>query len=356
MRRPPPSTDDDGDGLNNAIDRFALDAANGTQTVLTAGETLTWAFSQNITPPGPSGSLFNLGFTGVMADLLTPYTGLLRNDRIIAGGAAAGVLVQSVAEGSAHGTRNTQLDALQFGVMPGDDVHRFRIDTVVDNPFDAIPAPANYQNFGIYIGTGDQDHYLKLVAGHNNGPSFEVLTENMPSIVSQRYGAGIYGPNVGLTPLDTISLSMEVDVDLGRVTPSWSWTVGRTQTSAGQTFSNTGQVVQLSGDLLQAVRGDYTVTPPVPGGDAAPLPSALAIGLIGTSAGVATPFDTSWRSVRVMSLDAPPPPPPPPPPPRRRHRRRTTRTATASAMASTASRSTRPTASRARLPAVTALR
>ena len=68
--------------------------------------------------------------------------------------------------------------------------------------------PANYQNFGIYIGTGDQDHYLKLVAGHNNGPSFEVVTENMPSIVGQRYGAHrSTGPGSASTPLDTITLS-----------------------------------------------------------------------------------------------------------------------------------------------------
>ena len=191
---PPPSSDDDKDGLNNVIDRFALDPANGMQTLLDAGQTLSWAFSQNITPPGPSGSLFNIGFTGAMVDLAKPYTSLYRAERIVAGGAAAGVLIQDVAEGSAHSTRNTQLDALQFGLATGSNVHAFRIEAVVDNPFDAVTSPANYQNFGFYIGTGDQDHYLKLVAGANNGPSFEVVTENMPSIVGQRYGASIYGP------------------------------------------------------------------------------------------------------------------------------------------------------------------
>ena len=228
---PPPSTDDDSDGLNNVIDRFAVDPANGMQTLLDAGQTLTWSFSQNITPPGPSGSLFNIGFTGAMADLANPYTTLYRADRIVAGGAAAGVLVQDVAEGSAHGTRNTQLDALQFGLATGSDVNAFRIEAVLDNPFDAITTPANYQNFGFYIGTGDQDHYLKLVAEANNGPSFEVVTENMPSIVGQRYAASIYGSGVNVTPLDTITLKLDVNVDTGIVIPGWSWTVGQTSSS-----------------------------------------------------------------------------------------------------------------------------
>ena len=89
----------------------------------------------------------------------------------------------------------------------------------------------------------------------------------------------------------------------------------------------------LTGDLLRAVQGDYTVAPATAGGDASPVPSALAIGLIGTSAGVATPFDETWRSIKVTSLDAAPPPssssPPPPPPPLRLRRRATTRTQTA---------------------------
>ena len=127
-------------------------------------------------------------------------------------------------EGSAVGTRNTQLDAVQLGLGFDDSVKTVTFEQVIDNPFNSIATPANYQNVGLYIGTGDQDNYVKLVAGMNAGPGFEVLSENNAAVASQKYGAAIFGSGVALTALDTITLRMTVDLATGMAAPSWQWT------------------------------------------------------------------------------------------------------------------------------------
>ena len=49
----------------------------------------------------------------------------------------------------------------------------------------------------------------------------------------------------------------------------------------------------LTGATLAALNGSYTVTPD---GGGAPVPSALAVGILSTSAGVAQPFDATVLS------------------------------------------------------------
>ena len=277
----------DSDGLGNGIDRFALDPTNGFARTLAGGDTL----ALNLRPPAPLASPFDAGFTGVMTNGTGSYLDRISTSRVTVG--PQGLTIHGVTEGSAFAARNTQLDALQFGLDLDSTVRSVTFEQVIDNPFDTIANRQNYQNIGMFIGTGDQDNYVKLVAGMNAGPSFEVLSENAAVTSSQRYAAAIFGNNVPLTSMDTITMRLEVDVATGVATPSWQWTVGRTASAEGQTFSGVGNNVVLTGATLAALNGSYTVTP-AGGGD--PVPSALAVGILSTSAGVAQPFDATVLS------------------------------------------------------------
>jgi malectin (di-glucose binding ER protein) len=301
---PPQSNDADGDGLNDAIDRFAVDPNNGKTTILQGGTTLTWGFSQNESHPGPAESIHNIGFTGVMTNLVDSYKLQFDPNRVVAGGAASGVLLQNITEGSAHTNNNTQTDAYQFGVDVASNVDAFVITTTLDNPFNDIATKANYQNAGFFIGTGDQANYVKVVAGagklngSNNQPMIELVFESNDQVVAQqKIGVPVFGGSLALTPLDNIKLTLTVDPDTGSVTPGWTVTRGATAESSGTVFTGSGNTFQVTGPLLQALQGTYTV----PTGTGTNLPSALAVGLISTSIGPAAPFNETWNSVSITS-------------------------------------------------------
>jgi hypothetical protein len=305
---PTPTDDTDADGLNDAIDRFAVDPDNGMTTVLDGGETLTWGFSQNQPHPGPADTIHNIGFTGVMTNLTQSYKLQYDPTRVVAGGAASGVLLQNITEGSAHTTKNSQMDAYQFGVNIAPDVDSFVITAKLDNPFDAT-TPANYQNVGFFIGTGDQATYVKVVAGAgtlnglNNQPMVELLFESNNQVVAQhKFAVPVFGGSQPLTQLDNITLTLTVDPDTGIVTPGWTVTRGVTADSSGTLFTGSGTPVQVSGSLLQALKGTYTVS----NGSGTTLPSALAVGLISTSNGPGVPFHETWNSISISSTAKPP--------------------------------------------------
>jgi|GEM_PF-5978078 len=283
---PPPGTGDaDGDGLDDKTDPFAQDAANGKNTDLVAGQTLTWNFSQNIDPPGPN-ALFNMGFTGLMTNGVDSYTALYDAANIKAGGAAAGFQVEQVSAGDAL-AGNTQQNGFQFGVDVNAGVTSFVIEAKIDNPFGGAPSttPVNYKSQGFFIGTGDQNNYLKIVAAANNGAGgVEVASENAGAFSSQMYGANIAG--AGIQTLDSITLRLSVNVASGQATPTWTYTVG------GQAFNGSGAAVQLSGATLQALQGSYAVSAH---------PSALAVGIISTSYQSNQPFTAFWESIKITA-------------------------------------------------------
>ena len=289
---PPPSSDTDNDGLPNNVDAFAEDSANGKNTDLASGQTLVWNFSQNTDPPGPN-AILNMGFTGLMTNGTDPYTSLYDPANIIAGGAAAGFQVKQVSTGDAL-QGNTQQNGFQFGVNVQPGVKNLVIETKMDNPFGGTPGltPAAFMSQGIYIGSGDQDNYTKIVVSANNGAGgIEVGGENAGVFSSTMYSAGVVGPAIGT--LDTVTLRLTVDTASGIATPSWVYTVG------GVPVSGSGAPIQLSGATLSALRGTYTV-----GG----LPSALAVGIISTSFGSTQTFPALWQSVTVSGDPLNPPP------------------------------------------------
>lgn len=146
--------DDDNDGKGDAVDFFALDPFDGGQT---AGPvSFTW---DNDAPP--AGGLLGLGFTGLMSNGLDDYLLLFDPEGMTPGGAAGVVSVDAVPAGDAREAQNDQEFGFQFGWTHSDEP--FVASTQLLAPFSGVD-PTGDESFGVFVGTGDQDNYLKLVA------------------------------------------------------------------------------------------------------------------------------------------------------------------------------------------------
>ena len=254
--------DDDNDTLPDTSDHFAIDASNGATTTLPV--IVTW----NNDEPGAGGFL-DLGFTGLMTNGTSNYESLFDPDNMTAGGAAGVVTVDQVPEGDAVAATNTQQYAFQFGVSVGSVTQSFVAHTRIMAPFAGF-TPQNYQSMGLFIGTGDQDDYLKLVVTANGGSGgIEAALESAGS-----FGSAIYGPPQGVSILgaSTVDLYLRVQPVAHTVQPSFA----------------------VNGGLRANVGGPI----PIP---AAWHAGVLAVGLISTSFGPASPFAASWDMLEIRT-------------------------------------------------------
>ena len=266
--------DDDNDGINDPADHFAWDVNNGTTTNLPIEYELFNEF--------PSFGFGGLGFTGLMnngtTDYLDQFIAPELPDGTIFGGTAGLLTIPLVSEGDSYETNNLQENAFQFGINVDASTGPFTIASQINGPFFDGNAAANYQSQGIFIGTGDQNNYVKLVLRHTNSATgFEVLTELNASASSTAVNLG-----AGVLSNSAIQMYFEVDPVAGTVQPQYSLDNGPIQ--------NAGPVINLSGVLLDVVQGNYTN-----GGQN----SALAVGAIATSFNVAEPFAATWDYFRV---------------------------------------------------------
>lgn len=293
-----PGADRDSDGIVDTVDSFAADPHNGMMTVLAGGETLSWTFdlgAEEPPPPGPVGDFYSgsgfgalgVGISGIMTDGTSTPEELQESD-VIAGGAAGFFTLKGVTGGDAHAGGNSQDDAYQFGLNVADSVKDFTITAVLDNPFDEIDAPEPYQSQGIFIGTGDQDNYLKFVASASSGGMFEIGHENGGTFNGTSFDAPELLTAAGG---ETITLKLLVDPVNGTVTPSYEFVSGGT----AYTGPDNAPAVQLEGDVLAALQGGYQIE----GQD-----SALAVGMIATanaSDGTVTNFSADWDRIDITA-------------------------------------------------------
>ncbi len=268
--------DDDNDGIPDTEDPFAIDPDNGTTT--TTPVRLTW----DNDAPSPGG-LANLGFTGLMTNRSSDYLELFDTSKMTAGGAAGVATVDEVPAGDAFEALNGQEYGFQLGVMP--PAKPFTVHTRVLAPFQGIE-PRDYASMGMFIGTGDQDNYAKLVVSANGGAGgIEFLKEvhKEPTFFPQAPVA-LPGPSA-------VDLYLTVDPAADTVQPSF------TVTTAGVTGPRTtvGGPKSIPGSWLSG-------------------PSALAAGLISTSTGPAPPFAATWDFFEILTDPAPEPPESPEPP------------------------------------------
>src|SRR5215208_2434751 len=259
--------DDDNDGTPDTSDPFALDPNNGTTT----GLPLRYDF----TSIDQEGGLLNLGFTGLMTNGTTDYQNLYDPNNVTAGGAAGVLTVDQVSEGDAFSGNNNQQNGFQSGFQTGVDVSTgsgvFTARTRVAAPFAGI-TPQDYQSMGIFLGTGDQDNYVKLVASSNGGQGgIEVAKE-----VGGQF-ATLALPTVKMPGPDYVDLYLTVDKVAQTVQPSY----------VVSTNGNPGPLTKL--------------------GDPVPIPDswvdsskAMAVGIISTSFGGAPPFTATWDFIEVV--------------------------------------------------------
>lgn len=262
--------DDDNDGTIDPLDPFAIDPNNGLSTTLPVS--YTW---DNNAPS--AGGLLGLGFTGLMINGSDDYLDLYDPAGMTAGGAGGLVTIDQVPAGDAILGENSQENGFQFGVNVGSESAPFRLHSGVLSPFSAM-TPQDYQSMGIFLGSGDQDNYLKFVVAANGYPGvggLQVLHEEGGAITFEQ----VYGPADGVSLLGSSRVDLYLTVDPVALTVQPEFAV------------DGGPVTPLGGPLPIAAGW-------LQGGD------ALAVGLISTSFGPGDPFPATWGEIDVLSTVA----------------------------------------------------
>jgi hypothetical protein len=203
------------------------------------------------------------------------YLDLFQEQNLIAGGAVGAFSVVGTTPGDPYQELNNQENGFQFGVNVNSSTGPFTVQTRLLGPFFNNQPVQFWQGLGLFIGTGDQDNYLKFVMGADGGTGgLEVMLED-----NGVAGSSVYSLPGGL-PLSTMDLYLSVNPATGMVQPKYA--------KDGGQVTNLGPAIPASGALLTAIQGR----------------PALAVGLISTSLG-STPFTATWDLIRVTADQAP---------------------------------------------------
>ena len=272
--------DDDNDGIDDVDDPFPLDDQNGLGTPVP----LDYPFFN--TDPGTG--LFGLGFTGLMLpeDGMTTWLDLFDEGQLAAGGTSGLMTIENVTGGDAFGAANTQENGFQFGADIDTDTQPVIISTRVLPPYFNGEAPQKWQSLGFFIGTGDQDNYLKVALNHNDGAGgVEVLLEDGPGSTSSTQYENTDWNSQDILSAGQVDLMLTLDPQAGTAQPQISLDQG-------------DSVFDLGGPV------------DTPGGWLDPNDSqGLAIGIVSTSngpSGGAPAFDATWDFLKVENVNLPP--------------------------------------------------
>jgi hypothetical protein len=156
-----------------------------------------------------------------MTDGVTNYANLFDETKMTVGGAAGVLTVDQVPSGDAYGANNSQRYAFQFGVdaHPA-DTGTFTAHTRIVGPFAGL-TPTGFQSMGLYVGTGDQDNYAKLVVSANNGSPGIQFVQEVGGADTARPVAPVTMPGP-----DSIDLYLTVDPAAATVQPSYRVVTG----------------------------------------------------------------------------------------------------------------------------------
>jgi hypothetical protein len=211
-----------------------------------------------------------------MTDGRTSDDGLYNPNNIVVGGAAGVLTISQVPAGDATGSTNTQQYGFQYGVNANPANTRvFTAHTRVDAPFAGV-TPQGNQSMGLYIGTGDQDNYAKVVLTANGGSPGVQFVEEVGGVANADPVAPLSLPGP-----DFVDLYLTVDPAAATVAVSYRVT----------TNGNTGPLITLG------------AAHDIPTSWCTSTMTGLAIGIIATSAGGPT-FPATW-SVLEATTGAP---------------------------------------------------
>ncbi|WP_224490189.1 malectin domain-containing carbohydrate-binding protein [Robertkochia flava] len=260
-------TDDDNDGIPDKEDTFALDPLNGTGTDLP----ITYPFWNN----DPGTGMFGLGFTGLMLDPSgqTDYLETFDPENMSFGGAGGKATIDFTTPGDALEQKNNQDYAFQFGVNVDENSNPFTVHTKIETPFNG-ERPLEGQSYGAYIGTGDQDNYLKVVLmnGSNQNDNLDGI-----AIVLETQG----NTEIQIIDIPGILGAIGVDLYMG-INP-------KTKTMQASYSLDNGQTVLALGNEL--LLPDNFFTPDDNHG--------LAVGIISTAGNSGVGFTATWDFLNV---------------------------------------------------------
>ena len=264
--------DDDNDSILDVNDVFALDPDNGLTTSLP----IDYPFWNN----DPGTGILGLGFTGLMLDPSgsTNYLNQFNTNNLSFGGAAGKATVDIVTSGDALESNNNQDNAFQFGINVDSNSNPFTIHSKIESPFFGINGsqnnPVDFQSYGLSIGNGDQDNYLKIVVmnGVSNGDSvngIQVLLEDN-SIVTHDTKYNI----TDILSANAINLYISIDPAANTGQPFYSIDGGLTLNLLGSPITLPTSFLDVSDD------------------------QGLAVTLISTSRN-ATEFTATWDFIEI---------------------------------------------------------
>ncbi|WP_274475915.1 HYR domain-containing protein [Mangrovimonas aestuarii] len=264
--------DDDNDGIDDINDAFALDPDNG----LTNSLPIVYPFWNN----DPGTGFYGLGFTGLMINNATDYLDQFNEEDLSFGGAAGKATVDLVSGGDAHLANNNQENAFQFGINVDTSSNPFTIHSQIESPYFSINGsqtdPIDFQSYGIFIGTGDQDNYLKFVLTNgtlnsDNVNGLQVALEDQGGLTTNNYDV----PNI--LSSSAVDFYLSVDPAANTVQPYYSL-------DGGQTLNVLGSPIGLPSSFLDPSDS-----------------KGLAVGIISTSRGNSgpTPFTATWDLIEV---------------------------------------------------------
>ncbi|MBP93872.1 MAG: hypothetical protein CMC55_07130 [Flavobacteriaceae bacterium] len=267
--------DDDNDLILDVNDAFALDTNNGTTTNLP----IDYPFWNN----NPGTGLFGLGFTGLMLDPSgsTDYLNQFNEQEMSFGGAAGKATVDAVSEGDAFENLNNQDYGFQFGINVDSNSNPFTVHSKIESPYFGSNGsqnnPVDFQSYGMQIGTGDQDNYLKFVFMNgtlNNDALYGlqlVIESNGIVTVNTTYDI----PNI--INSGSIDLYISIEPATGLAQPFYS-------TDNGGTLSLLGPAIALPSNFLDPLDAQ-----------------GMAVGIISTSRSATTPnpFTATWDFIEA---------------------------------------------------------
>lgn len=223
---------DDNDAIPDVDDVFALDAANGTAQTLPVFLPL---FNND-----PGTGLFGLGFTGLML----PRNGTVTwrdafDPELLAAGGAVGLLTtEQVTAGTALGAANTQHNGFLFGIDAHTATPPFAATARLRAPWFEIngsaATPQTGQQYGVFLGTGDQDNYASLVlAGSSDGAAVLQLTVEVNGApTTTTFTSAAWGGS-NLLAANALDLSLVVNPQAATVQPRVALTGGGTPVALG---------------------------------------------------------------------------------------------------------------------------
>ncbi len=256
--------DDDNDGIPDVNDPFALDPDNGLTTDI--------PLFYDLLNGDPGFGFFGLGMTGIMVNGETNYLDQYDQENIIAGG-TSGLLTTPTTDGDA--VNNNQDNGFQFGINVSDEDCPFTIKARLKTPIFPVGGPYGQQSQGIFIGTGDQDNYVKVIINNN----IQVLKEDAGIVTSVDH----IDPDIQFSDPNFIELFLTVFPATGQVQASY-------QLGSDQPIQLAGPLINVGEELKDVLQASD---------------KALAVGVISTSIG-ADSFNPTWDFIEITQADVAP--------------------------------------------------